>query len=503
MSLSLLLLLLLVACTAVAVSTSCTSDLDCSLNGVCTSGSCVCDKPWSGQGCEKMNFKPVTFPQGYGMAPNLTSWGGGAIYDPGTKKYHAYISVMTNDCLLKDWGAGMRVDHAVADTVTGPYKFVDVAVPVPSPNAAPIRLHDGTYAIIHIMSGNGSPNGGPNCTCQMFGNCPPPPPPPPCPAADQIPGYKCYKDACASDQPCHSAACNCGNDLAEPKLTCSGQRSCAAAAAAACATQPGCELFTIYGGSAKLFDNKSIPVPEIKGTWAAYVKTGSAAHQNFETMQQTQKAQDAQDAQRALMPAVASAGSTIHVAKSLEGPFAPLSSNTLGSCNNPAPWVHRNGTIFIVCGGELKRAEHISGPWQHVSSFSTTGGPKGAYEDPYLYVDARNRFHLIYHVYESIPAYTCVNSTVSAHVFSPDGFTWHAHPVSPYGTQVMLSTGETITVSTRERPKLFFDDTGQMTHLFNGVCSATACPPPNGPKTGCVDCKYEAWDYTLVAPLDV
>ena len=252
-------------------------------------------------------------------------------------------------------------------------------------------------------------------------------------------------------------------------------------------------MFTIYGSRAKLFDNKSAPVPEIKGTWAAYVKIGSAAHQGLEARQ----------AQRPTMPTVAVPGSTIHVAKTLAGPFTPLSPNTLGSCNNPAPWVHRNGTIFIVCGGELKRAENISGPWQHVSSFSTNGGPKGAYEDPYLYIDARDRFHLIYHVYESVPAYTCVNSTVSAHVYSPDGFTWHAHPVSPYGTQVLLSTGETITVSTRERPKLFFDHTGRMTHLFNGVSSATACPPPNGPATGCVDCKYEAWDYTLVAPLDV
>ena len=43
------------------------------------------------------------------------------------------------------------------------------------------------------------------------------------------------------------------------------------------------------------------------------------------------------------------AGSTIHVAKSLHGPWEPLSPNTLGGCNNPAPWVHpRNGTIFIV-----------------------------------------------------------------------------------------------------------------------------------------------------------
>ena len=105
-----------------------------------------------------------------------------------------------------------------------------------------------------------------------------------------------------------------------------------------------------------------------------------------------------------------------------------------------------------------------------------------------------------------------------------DGFTWHMSPTPPYGTQIKLSSGETITVSTRERPKMFFDESGQMTHLFStrgssvcvccqslsspcccadGVCSTPACPPPNGPKTGCVDCKYKGWDYTLVAPLDV
>jgi len=48
----------------------------CSLNGAKNAaGVCVCDRPWSGPECSTMNFKPVTFPQGYGMAPKLTSWG--------------------------------------------------------------------------------------------------------------------------------------------------------------------------------------------------------------------------------------------------------------------------------------------------------------------------------------------------------------------------------------------------------------------------------------------
>ena len=99
------------------------------------------------------------------------------------------------------------------------------------------------------------------------------------------------------------------------------------------------------------------------------------------------------------------------------------------------------------------------------------------------------------HVYQPHPAYTCVNSTVSAHAFSEvrataifvvgavaqgravfvaqDGFTWHMSPTPPYGTQIKLSSGETITVSTRERPKMFFDESGQMTHLFSARGSSS------------------------------
>lgn len=61
-----------------------------------------------------------------------------------------------------------------------------------------------------------------------------------------------------------------------------------------------------------------------------------------------------------------------------------------------------------------------------VTSFSHAGGPHGAYEDPFLFTDKRGHFHLLYHVYTTEPEDTCTNSTVSAHVYSKDGFTWHA-----------------------------------------------------------------------------
>jgi hypothetical protein len=107
-----------------------------------------------------------------------------------------------------------------------------------------------------------------------------------------------------------------------------------------------------------------------------------------------------------------------------------------------------------------------------------------------------------------LPPTQCVDSTVSAHSSSPDGFTWTMSKTAPYGAQVELkSTSGTsgggtsfVTVATRERPKPFFDEAGTMLHLLNGVCGSGSCTDS---RTGCVYCKYNHWDYTLVQPLAV
>jgi hypothetical protein len=157
--------LLLLALLA-AQSTGCSTGLDCSLNGNCSlaTKTCLCNKPWSGPSCAEMRFKPVMFPQGYGMTPNLTAWGGGAIYDPVKKRYHSYIHVMNNGCPLRDTGSNSRIEHGIARDITGPYEFVDVAIGVSSRNSVPKQLPDGTYAIFHIGSGAKPPNAGKNCS---------------------------------------------------------------------------------------------------------------------------------------------------------------------------------------------------------------------------------------------------------------------------------------------------------------------------------------------------
>jgi len=200
-----------------------------------------------------------------------------------------YVSAMTNNCPLSDWGHNSRIDHGTADVITGPYVLQDVAINTWAHNSAPIALKDGTFAIVHIGTGTGAPNGGTNCNQTVAG------------------------DAFRS---------SAGGDGTFPKPW--------------------------HGGSELRWDG----------------------------------------------------GSTIHVSKSLNGPWLPLMNNTLGGCNNPAPWVHPNGTIYCLCGSSVLRTESISGPWDHIASLSHSGGPPGNYEDPFLYTDARG-FHLIYHVYNT------------------------------------------------------------------------------------------------------
>jgi hypothetical protein len=235
---------------------------DCSLNGEKKGGACVCDKPWSGPECSTMNFKPVTFPQGYGMAPKLTSWGGNAIEDPESGKFHIFVSAMTNNCTLQTWGRNSRIEHGIADTVTGPYKFVDVAIPTWSHNSAPIALKDGTFAIVHIGAGVGPVDGGTNCSHQ-------PPPTPPTPSVQApckglgLPGWNCTARVCAGDG--STAPGQCGAHLGEPKLDCKAgdTQGCATAAAEVCAATKGCASFGMShawmgGQSAKLFSRSKV-----------------------------------------------------------------------------------------------------------------------------------------------------------------------------------------------------------------------------------------------------
>lgn len=427
----------------------------CSLNGVLSTatgryndssattatGECVCDKPWYGPDCALLKFRSVTLPQGYGMAPHAkTTWGGGVLHDPTTDLYHLYVSAMTNGCGLSHWGTNSRIEHAVADKPEGPYEFADVAINTRAHNPAPIVLPDGSNAIFHIFDGDGPPDGGMNCN-----------------------------------------STTAARDLQSVYSRLSGHDE--------------------TGGATMMWRGSGIDV-------ARRVATD---HKRTSRIHCQRKSNNKKEG----IERTGTAGSTIHVSKSLDGPWRPVQNNTLGKCNNPAPFIHpANHSLFIICNGhELKRSDDgsVHGPWVHVADIDTTthGAPPGNYEDPYLWIDHRLHYHVLYHRYitnEHPPhGHECIDGTVSAHGYSEDGLKWYFNEGQPYNSLLPVDNKDgwnlSIVVSTRERPQLFFDAEGRMTHLLNGACGAPSCP--KGPQTGCVDCKYSFWDFTLAMPLDV
>lgn len=72
----------------------CTTDLDCSLNGICSNATktCECDSAWKGTKCATLNIIPGPRASGYRYIGdkvwgNTSSWGGGSWYDDKEQKW--------------------------------------------------------------------------------------------------------------------------------------------------------------------------------------------------------------------------------------------------------------------------------------------------------------------------------------------------------------------------------------------------------------------------------
>ncbi len=164
----------LVMCMSIfsLASSSCNSDWDCSLNGVCQGGVCKCDPAWDdGLNCSKLQSLAVTVPtapscnqpgcayHGDPSANTSTTWGG-SVLKGHDGKYHMYVSEMANHCGLGDWRTNSFIAHAVADTPLGPFTRSDTAVPVWSvcPEVDILKTDNETLYLMYIM-GDGTPIG--------------------------------------------------------------------------------------------------------------------------------------------------------------------------------------------------------------------------------------------------------------------------------------------------------------------------------------------------------
>ena len=384
----------------------CSSNLDCSLNGVCSpaSAACVCDAPWKDspqEACSVLDVlpHPDDYVPAYGGGParrstawgrqSITSWGGNILRGGGDGKYHLYVSTMDQGKGLSSWGSESRVDHAVADDPMDQFTLVSTALPKEAHNAAPIKTPNGTYVIFHVGGTNSS------TSLAHYG--------------------------LGADGPWHPL----------------GNR------------------FTPAG--------------------------------------------------------------------------APL------NCNNPAPVLLANGSALVLCSVGGYALYHTSDlfhgkGWRKVLDLTLPAAwseprPYGhgkAYEDPFLWQDARGNLHLLHHLYDFRNGYPPNPAAphpiqVSAHAFSAPPFhDWRFNMgAQPYDAQITFRNGTKQLFSTWERPHLVLDpETRAPTHLVTGVQSyydgprgaCDGCQRSGGSNHSCASCKSTAgldYTYTLVTKLNV
>mmetsp|Transcript_127456 Transcript_127456/g.302851 ORF Transcript_127456/g.302851 Transcript_127456/m.302851 type:complete len:535 (-) Transcript_127456:61-1665(-) len=114
-------ILTLLCAAFVTLCGACSTADDCSHNGACVSGACVCTAGWTGTACSVLDVAPVDKTKwGYMPIPDgFTSWGGAVLKDGG--KYHMWVSENANKCGMNTWGTNSRCIHTEATSPEGPY----------------------------------------------------------------------------------------------------------------------------------------------------------------------------------------------------------------------------------------------------------------------------------------------------------------------------------------------------------------------------------------------
>eukprot|EP01048_Picozoa_sp_COSAG05_P022542 COSAG05_NODE_4551_length_1467_cov_1.287281_1_plen_372_part_00 len=174
---------------AVDGGATCSTGLDCQLNGVCSSDHlCVCDAAWGGSNCSmlKLVSPPGFTPSGFhSLKSNWSAWGGGAVYDPKQNKWQAVFHELSGRCGMKTWGANGQTRMAYAEKPAGPYTVTQLLLPPSATNPSIGRdASTGTILVTHIGTGNSS---GPACFA--------------CPKLDGITPPNRKQDALCSDNP--------------------------------------------------------------------------------------------------------------------------------------------------------------------------------------------------------------------------------------------------------------------------------------------------------------
>ena len=128
--------------------TSCASASDCSYNGRCSSGSCICDPGWNGTRCASIRWSASGAHRGFN--DSLWTWGGSPVRGP-DGLIHLFASELSNDCGVLHYCSNSRVIHLTATSPLGPFTRRTVALaPRPSPAWDSGAVHGPT---VHALPG--------------------------------------------------------------------------------------------------------------------------------------------------------------------------------------------------------------------------------------------------------------------------------------------------------------------------------------------------------------
>jgi hypothetical protein len=146
----------------------CSTDEDCSLNGLCilSSHTCTCDPGWTGDDCGVLDLLPASFNTGYNRTnEGISSWGGKIIQDPSNSSiYHLFAAEFTHGCTLSYWSPYSRIIRATSTHPAGPYTFANEVVGTFAHNPSVIySSFDELWIMVHIGCNQTLPN-----TCQSI-----------------------------------------------------------------------------------------------------------------------------------------------------------------------------------------------------------------------------------------------------------------------------------------------------------------------------------------------
>jgi hypothetical protein len=116
--------LLFLGLAASALAQACTSNFNCSLNGVCKAGACACDSPWVGPACSTLQYKvtPASAKNVWTGDENLNTWNGPILHGS-DGLYHLIDPVYQHASL---WNV-IYIAHGVSTSPTGPYDWTSMA----------------------------------------------------------------------------------------------------------------------------------------------------------------------------------------------------------------------------------------------------------------------------------------------------------------------------------------------------------------------------------------